>query len=421
MPPAKESVMSENHPLFYGVTRTFEDNRVDDVAAETRRRITALLPENDGRLSGKSVAVCVGSRGIASLPELVKGTINALRQRGANPFIVPAMGSHGGATAGGQIEMLASLGVTGASAGAPIVSSMDVTDLEAIPGGPTVRFSTDALKADYVVPVVRVKQHTALTGDVQSGLCKMIVIGCGKHKGAEDYHRHDISRVLVQSAEITLKHVPLLFGVAVVENACEHVCEIRVVKPEEFIETDKELLRLARTYLPRVPIPQLDALLINEIGKDISGGGADVNVIGTWRRDGGERIPDYNVHAVLGFTEATHGNAIGLGHMDIMPKRLLDQINYKAMFINVITAVSPRSARTPLWVEDDRAILDTILGWMPDPSLAAVARIMNTRDLGRFWVTKAAIERITPNTGCVVDTDGQQPRFDKEGRLLPFE
>ena len=412
--------MSAKLPVFYGVTRTFEDNGIRDVTGEVRERFAAMFAQDRPELKGKSVAVCVGSRGIASLPELVRATLECLKDMGMAPFIVPSMGSHGGATAQGQIDLLASLGVTEESMGAPIVSDMEVTELYPIPDGPTVRFSTTGLKADYVVPVCRVKPHTILTGEVQSGLCKMIVIGCGKHEGAKDYHRHDIEKVLVLSAEKVIEKVSLLCGVAVVENSKDDICELRVVPASEFIETDKALLRLAQGYLPRVPIPKLHTLIIDEIGKDISGGGADLNVIGTWRRDGGPRVPDFHFQVLLGLTEATHGNAIGIGYMDFIPKRLLEQIDYQAGFINAMTAGTPRSVRTPMWLEDDRAIMEAILSTIPEGAPAPMARIRNTRDLGRFWVTEHAIPLIQPGTGCVVDEKVQEPQFDHEGRWLPF-
>ena len=210
----------------------------------------------------------------------MRATLDALKAMDLKPFIVPSMGSHGGATPEGQIRVLRDLGVTEASMGVDVISSMAVTDITKIPDGPTARFSSDALAADYVVPVCRVKEHTVLAGDIQSGLCKMIVIGCGKHAGASEYHRHDITRVLLPSAEAVIRAVPFLCGVAVVENAHDRVCALRVVKPEDFIRIDRELLILAKKKTPRLPFSTLDALILDEIGKDISGAGADLNVIG---------------------------------------------------------------------------------------------------------------------------------------------
>lgn len=412
--------MTTKFPVFFGVTRDFDSTCIERPAAEIDRRFEALLPVGTTRLAGKTVAVCVGSRGIASLPELVRATIDNLRVRGANVFIVPTMGSHGGGTAEGQREVLRNLGITEESMGVEIHASMDTTDICTLPNGPTVRFATDGLKADHVVPVCRVKEHTMLGGEVQSGLCKMLVIGCGKHAGASEYHQHDIEKTLVPSAKAVIEHVPLLCGVAVVENAYDKVCAVRVVRKEDFIETDKKLLRLAKNTLPRLPLDTLDALLIDEIGKEISGSGADVNVIGKWRRDGGPRVPDYKTIALFGITPASHGNATGIGNMDIMPRRILDILDYNATRINVLTSKTYRTARLPLHVEDDRAVLEAVLATVAHPENITMARIRNTLALQRFWLTESAVALLTPAMRCTVDATPQPCTFDSNGVLQAF-
>ena len=412
--------MNMDFPLFWGVDRSFDPACVERPDEEIIRRFDAFLPPSAAGLRGKRVAVCVGSRGIASLPLLVKTVIGCLKSRGASVYIVPAMGSHGGGTAAGQKLLLEGLGVTEEAMGVAIRPGMDVADLLQLPHGPVVRFSTEALKADFVVPICRVKEHTILTGDVQSGICKMIVIGCGKHAGAQEYHKYDISRSLVPSAQALIRRVPFLCSVAVVENAYDRICEIRIAKPEEFIETDRGLLRIAKRTLPRLPFESLDALVIDEIGKDISGAGADVNVIGKWRREGGPRTPNYAVLAVLGITPASHGNATGIGCMDLMPRRLLDVIDYDAMRINVLTSRTFRSARLPLQLEDDRAILRAILDSVPDRASATLARIRNTRDLQRFWATENALSLLDGDMRCTVDPEPQRCAFDGRGVWNPF-
>ncbi|MDR2161485.1 MAG: DUF362 domain-containing protein [Desulfovibrio sp.] len=406
-------------PFFFGVDQSFDSACLDDPGKAVADGFRALFPSGASLKNNGSVAVCVGSRGIASLPKLVRATLDALQALSLEPFIVPAMGSHGGATPEGQIRILRDLGVTEASMGVEVISSLAVTDIKKIPDGPTARFSSDALAADYVVPVCRVKEHTVLTGDIQSGLCKMIVIGCAKDTGALEYHRHDITRVLLPSAEAVIQVVPFLCGVAVVENAYDRICELRVVKPEDFVSTDRELLVLAKKKLARLPFLILDALILDEIGKNISGSGADLNVIGKWRRDGGPRVPDYQVHAALDLTDASHGNATGIGFMDIISERLLRKIDVKATFVNSLTSGYFRSCRIPMYMEDDKAVLETILNSLPDRNNAAMARIINTLKLERFWATAKALESL-PGGNFKIDRKGQKPCFDKEGRLLPF-
>ena len=410
--------MKDDFPLFWGVTRHFNTACLENPAQEVTRLFQSFLPPSS--LKEKTVAVCVGSRGIASLPALVKNSIDCLKERGAHVYIVPAMGSHGGGTAEGQKQLLEGLGITEEAMGVRIRPDMATTEIRRLPNGPTVRFSSEALKADFIFPICRVKEHTILTGDVQSGICKMLVIGCGKHTGAKEYHKFDIGRTLVPSAEIIIDSVSLLGALAVVENTCDKICAMRIAHPKQFIETDKELLALARTTLPRLPFAELDALIINEIGKDISGAGADVNVIGKWRREGGPRTPDYRVLAVLGITPVSHGNATGIGCMDLMPKRLLDIIAYDAMRINVLTSGTFRSARLPLYVDDDRAILNAILNSVPDSGNISMVRIRNTLALQRFWVTEKTAGAITSDMRCTIDSVPQACQFDAQGVLHEF-
>ncbi|WP_298030450.1 DUF362 domain-containing protein [uncultured Desulfovibrio sp.] len=412
--------MKDDYPLFWGVTRHFDTACLENPVQEVTRLFESFLPISSSILKDKTVAVCVGSRGIASLPVLVRTSIKCLKARGADVFIVPSMGSHGGGTAEGQKQLLEGLGITEEAMGVHIHPDMATTDICRLPNGPTVRFATEAFKADFVFPICRVKEHTILTGDVQSGICKMLVIGCGKHKGAKEYHKFDIAKTLVPSAEIIIDRISLLGALAVAENSYDKLYTMRLVGPKQFIETDKELLRIAKNTLPRLPFTELDALIINEIGKNISGAGADVNVIGKWRREGGPRIPDFRIMAVLGITPASHGNATGIGCMDIMPERLLHIIDYDAMRINVLTSGTFRSARLPLYVKDDRTVLDAILNSVPNSRAITMTRILNTLDLQRFWITEKLSSKITSDMHCTIDNNPQKCTFNKHGILLDF-
>lgn len=412
--------MKKPLPVFWGVTRHFDQAAIADPSAECARKLETFLDGARADVTGRSVAVCVGSRGIASLPNLVRATVETLRRRGARPFIVPCMGSHGGATPEGQTALLSSLKVSAESMGAEVRSGMEVRALGALEGGPELLFSSEALAADFILPIARVKQHTILEGDVQSGLCKMLVIGCGKHAGATLYHRHGIEAVLVPGASALIERLPLLCGIAVVENSVDRLCELRVAGAADFITTDRELLRLAKSKLPTLPFTALDGLIIDAIGKDISGAGADVNVIGKWRREGGPRIPDYRLIAVLGITPASHGNATGIGNADLMPERLLKEMDYPAMRINVLTSGTIRSACLPLAVENDEGVLRTMLDSVPQAETARLARIRDTLHLGRFWVSDAVRQELAAHPDCVVDDEPQECRFDADGLWLPF-
>ena len=403
---------------MYRVTQRFDAAAVADPGAEVRRAFTALeLPA--GLRPGMRVAVCVGSRGIASLPELVAATVASLRGLGLKPFIVPAMGSHGQACAEGQAALLKSLGVSEDSMGVPVAADMAVEELGRTERGARILFSREALKADWIVPVDRIKPHTILSAAVQSGLCKMLVIGCGKHAGAQEYHKFDICSQLLPAAHFLLQRLPILAGVAVVENAADRLCEVRLVRPERFIETDTELLLLAASRMARLPLDALDLLIIDKIGKDICGSGADLNITGKWRRDGGPRVPDYQWIAALDLTDASHGNALGMGSIDLISERFRRKIDYKATTINAVTCGQLRSGRTPICLGTDRQLLETVLNLLPDPMQARVARIRTTRDLDCFWASAACLAELRARPGVRVDGEALELRFTDRGDLLP--
>lgn len=406
-------------PCFYRLTQQCDGTTVGDPAEAVHREF-ALRPFAGALRAGGRVAVAVGSRGISGLAGIVAAVVDCLRSLGLEPFILPAMGSHGGASAEGQTELLRDLGVSEATVKAPVVSSMEVVSLGHLESGCEVFFSKDAASADHVFVINRVKPHTAFTAGVESGLCKMLAVGCGKHRGAEAIHTHGPADCIVPAAERIIAQAPVLGGLSVVENQLEQIHTLRLVPAPEFAASDREHLVLARKLLPRIPIDELDILVVDEIGKNISGAGMDPNVVGFWRRDGGPRRPDFRTLIVLDVTQPSHGNALGLGMADMTTRRVFEKIDFKATYTNALTSGVWASARTPIVMPDDRAALLAALSKVPRPEKGRVARIRNTLNLEHLWVTAEVAAGLVNQPGIEVDPQELDLEFDGTGRLLPF-
>ena len=287
-----------NYPLMYRIQQRFDTTSIGDVPGAVRRGFSRLDIGKNVQ-PGQRVAVTAGSRGIDNLTTITAAVVECIRNMGLKPFILPAMGSHGGATAEGQIKLLGELGITESSGGAPIISTMDVISLGRLESGAEVFMSKDALEADHIVVINRVKPHTAFRSEVESGLCKMLTVGCGKHEGALNMHKFDLAASIIPAARIILEKAPVLCGLAIVENSADRTHTMSFALPEQFVEIDRELLELAWKFLPRIPLEELDILVVDEMGKNISGAGIDPNVVGFWRREGGPRKPDYGTIIVI--------------------------------------------------------------------------------------------------------------------------
>ncbi len=375
------------------------------------------------------VAVGVGSRGIDNLALVTRKVVDKLRQAGAKPFVTPAMGSHGGATAQGQIEVMAERGITEQSVGAPIEATMETISLSA--GGESIPIFLDRLayEADGIVLINRVKPHTNFIGATESGIMKMLAIGLGNQKGAEHYHRLSLLRpqyeIISAAARTLLDRSKFLFGVALLENQHHRTCSLKMADKERIEQVEAELLKQARVLLPGLPMEQVDLLIVDEMGKDISGEGIDPNVVG---RDccsygAGRDNPRITRILVRDLSEATRGSALGIGQADFTLKRLVDKIDFEATAINCLTACCPEAGRVPLTYDNDRqalaAALMTIRPSQPDE--VGIVYIKNTLDLRRMMVSQAYAEQLERDPGMVVETVGKRLEFDLEGMLKsPF-
>ncbi len=382
-------------PVLRPVIQRFPRPRLGDVWATAHAAARACLSDL-GAKSGARVAIGVGSRGIRDIVPVVQATVTACREAGLAPFVVPAMGSHGGGTAEGQRGVLEHLGITEEAVGAPIVSSQDVATIGVTESGIPVSFDRAALDADFIVPINRVKPHTDFAGTHESGLCKMLAIGIANHAGCSRIHQEGFPRfhaVIPAVAALILHTLPVAFGVAIVENAYDETCLVEAIPGETILAREAELLQIAYANMARLYFDHIDVLIVEEIGKNISGAGMDPNIIG---RTAGGQLPGYAGPAITrivvgALTAASYGNAIGIGEADFTTERLAGQMDRTATYANAIAAGVPESARLPIVLPtlDDavRAALQT--SGIDDWSQAAIVRIKNTLHLDTIWVSGA--------------------------------
>ena len=407
------------------VRQHFEAPRVADVAQAVRRELARLRIGETIR-PGQSVAVTAGSRGIANIALVIRTVIEVLRDLGAVPFIVPAMGSHGGGTAEGQRAILEGYGITEASAGAPIRSSMEVVCLGETEDGVPVWFDREAAAADHVVIVNRVKPHTTFSAEIESGLAKMLVIGLGKQVGASVYHRaiveRSFSRVLASAAHVLRERARVAFGLALVENASDETAAIEAVRPAELEAREKALLVLAKRWMPRLPVAAADLLVVEEMGKNVSGSGMDTNVIGRKPEGDGRGAPRIRRVFVRALTPETRGNAYGIGFADFTTTRLVAAMDYRATVLNCLTAAHPEAGLIPLHFATDREAVDAALAsaGLGSAEHARVVRIQNTRRLAELEVSEACREEVATRGDIDVRAPARELAFDEAGNLLPL-
>lgn len=411
--------MAQQYPPMYRIRQRFEADSITDIPAAVSREFKKSAIA--GRVKpGQRVAVCAGSRGIANLPVIIRAVVDNFKALGLVPVIVPAMGSHGNATAAGQIEMLNGLGLTEESMGAPFESDMDVVSFGVVETGAEVFFARHLLAFDHVFPVNRVKLHTAFRARVESGMGKMLAVGCGKHVGASNMHKYSLAKTIEPAARLIMEKTPVLGGLGIVENAYENTHVIRLAMAENLLDTDAELLELAWKNFPRLPFDEADILYVDEMGKNISGAGMDTNVIGLWRREGGERKPDFATLAVFSLTGQSHGNAMGMGMADIIPQSMRDSIDLDATYMNTRTAGIWRATRIPMVMPTVRDIVDLTLSKIPEARPPQVARIRNTLMLEEFWATQAIVSKLSGRSDIIVEGKTDFWNFGPKGELMPF-
>ena len=411
------------YPKLVKVRQNFESVREDHIEKRIEKEI--MKEEIAGTIhKGDSIAVLVGSRGIANIREIVFETIQQLKCLGAKPFIVPAMASHGGATEQGQMELLESYGITEEFMGVEIRSTMLPKYIGTTSSGVKIYFDVNALYADGVVPINRIKAHTAFRGKSESGLIKMCTIGAGKQKGAESLHSHGadtFATLLPEAFEIVRKKAKILFGMGIVENAYEETAIIEAIPAEKIYDREVELLQKANQYMAKILIDKFDCLIVGETGKNISGDGMDPNIMGRFAVPGMQGGPKYQRMAVLDVTEESHGNAVGIGLADVIPKKILEKANFAFMYMNAFTSkmVIP-IVKIPMVAADDREAIGVMLRTCVRVVIGRekVIYIKNTLDLGEIWVSESLAEELKGDERFEILSEPMPMQFDTEGNLI---
>lgn len=400
MPILLKEDMDRPLPRMYRVRQRFDDSRLEDVAGEVRSQLAR--PEVASLVKpGARVAVGVGSRGIRDLYTVVETAVACLKELGARPFIVSAMGSHGGGTEEGQREVLAGYGITEENLGVPVVTTVDTVHLGDCANGRPVWFDRAAFEADLIVPINRVKLHTDFVGPLQSGLCKMLVIGLGNHKGCSAVHEEDPERfaeIIEETASIILEKAPVGFGVAILENAYDRTCAVEAVPAAGLIAREKELVRIARGNMPYIMLPEADVIVCREIGKDVSGAGFDPNILGrsSVLKTFVLHIPKYQRLVLTDVTAASHGNGIGVGLFDVITRKAAEQLDLEAMYANAIACNCLIDASLPCTVEDEETAVRVALKCCRgiDRDNPKIIRIQNTLHLEYIEVSQALLPAV---------------------------
>lgn len=417
-----EDLLNEMYlPRMVRIRQNFSATKIKDIAAVVRAEMQR--PDIACRVKpGARIAVGVGSRGMAGISEIAKVTVAELKKLGAQPFIVPAMGSHGGATAQGQIEVLAALGVTEASAGCPILSSMDVVELGVLDNGLPVLVDKNAYEADGIIVINRIKAHNAFTGPNESGLVKMITIGLGKQKGADSCHTLGFKYMadfIVEMARIKLAKLPFLFGIGTVENAYDQVAKIVAVGAEDIIDTERNLLVEAKANMPRLLLHPMDILVVDQMGKEFSGGGMDPYTTGRAPTPYVNAGPSATRMVVLDLTERSHGNACGMGLADITTRRLFNKIDLSFTYANLLTSTVTDSGRIPLLMDSDKLAIQAAVKTcnVSDPAKIRMVRIANTLHLGEIYVSESMLPDVRNHPDLTVLGEPAGLTFDHDGNL----
>ncbi len=377
--------------------------------------------------NGKTVAVAVGSRNIDNLHIVVDQCLRFLEQSGFKPFIVPAMGSHGGATADGQRDVLAKYGITEDKMKVAIVADMETQCVATHPSGFNIYVSKAALAADYLVIINRVKPHTKFKADIESGLCKMMTIGLGKDQGASEFHRFAVDHtfgIIESAAEILLKKLNVLFGIALIEDGYSNLAHVETIGPDQLIGREKILLKKALNMMGRIPFDFLDILIIDHFGKDISGIGMDSNITGRHRDVVGDIKMSPNIKRIFvrDLSPGSDGNANGIGLADVTTRRLVAQIDMEKTYVNAMTAISPEKAAIPINFETDRMCLDACIRTtgVPNYNDLRVVRIKSTAALKYLQVSRSLERELRENPNMSLVSPWQKVTFNESGNLPVF-
>ncbi|MDF2501789.1 MAG: hypothetical protein K0Q77_2503 [Anaerosporomusa subterranea] len=409
-------------PKVIRIRQRFDRPVIADVVAELKSKLQAkdifakIQP-------GQTVAITVGSRGITNMPLLIKTLVEQVKQRGAKPFLIPAMGSHGGATDQGQREMALSMGYTEEYINAPIKSDIEPVQIGVSENGFPVYFDRNAYGANWTIVANRIKPHVAFRGPVESGLQKMITIGLGKQKGADICHELGFGEMAVNipaMAKVSLEKANILCAVGVLENPFHETCRIEVLANEEIAAMEPVLQEAAKELCPRIHFNKLDAVIIDEIGKDISGTGFDTNVVGRYHTPFISGGPDVKRLAILDITDISHGNANGLGIADYTTKRAYAKLSFEHTYPNSLTSTVPLSVKIPMVLKSDKQAIQACIKCSNrlDKENVAILRMKNTNHLEELEVSVSLREYVEAHPYLEIVSEPYDWTFDDQGNLL---
>ncbi|HMV85218.1 MAG TPA: DUF2088 domain-containing protein [Blastocatellia bacterium] len=408
-----------NQYQFTKIRQQFDNAALTNIEQVVAEQVGAKL----NIAPGARIAITAGSRGVANIARITKAIVDAVKTKDGAPFIIPAMGSHGGATAEGQREILESYGIAEETMGCPVRSSMEVVELDGGGLELSVFMDKQAFEADGVILVNRIKPHTAFHGQFESGLIKMSVIGLGKERQASALHSfgiYGLKTLMPQVGRRILETGKVLLGVGIVENAYDETAIIEAMTPAEILWREPELLDIAKDMMPRFPLGDIDVLMVDQIGKNISGSGMDPNVIGRMRIRG-EAEPEFpaiKVIAATDLTEASHGNACGIGLADVVTRRLVNKVDWDATYMNGVTSGFYEHFMLPIVAATDAQALEWGIRASHDPHKPKkIVRIKDTLHLGELYVSDAALELVNGKAEIIGERGNP---FDEQGSLLAF-
>jgi len=408
-------------PKVAKVRQTFNNDILEDVEGSLWKG----LEESCAPIApGARIAITCGSRGIDQYVLIIKTIVRFVKEKGGIPFLVPSMGSHGGATAEGQIEVLKGYGITEESTGAPIVSSMEVKEIGVTSKGLPVYIDKNACEADGIILVNRVKPHTSFRGKYESGLVKMLAIGLAKQKGAEMTHFlrfENMAENIVAVGTIGLEKLNVLCGVCTIENGYNHMAELHVLPKGEILEKEPGYLQAAWARMPRIALDTIDVLVVNEVGKEISGTGMDTNIVGRYHTRAASGGPNTIKLGVLNITKKSEGNANGMGLADFMPRHMYDDVDFEVSYMNTLTSTEPNSTRVPMVLANDKEVFQGCvkLCGQINPDDIRMVIIRSTKYLDEVYMSEAAVKAAVMPIEVV--SDYQEVPFDENGNLAIFE
>lgn len=408
-------------PQIMKVSQTFDNTKLDDVEGDLNQK---LIDKNikDKIKQGMKIAITGGSRGISFYKELMKTIVSFVKKCGATPFIVPSMGSHGGGTSEGQENMLKKLGITKESVGCEIISSMDVVEVGRTSKDLPVYIDKNAANADGIILLNRVKLHTSFRGKYESGLIKMMAIGLAKRKGADMTHflrYENMAENLVEVGKIALNNLNIICGVASIENGYNEVADLFVLHKDEILQEESKILEKSKRLMPRIYLDDIDVLIVNEIGKNISGTGVDTNIVGRFHTNAASGGPNTVKLGFLDISEKSGGNGNGMGLADFVSKKFFRKIDFESTYINAITSTEPNSVKLPLVLDNDKYVFQGCVKLCGVKNIQDIKLVIinNTKELDEIYMSKSAFENTVDKSKVKKESELFDIPFDDEGNL----